>query len=228
MKISVIIATLNAARFLDEALDSITKQSRPAEEIVIVDGGSTDDTVAIAKRHPNVLLVTQSGRGLPDAWNFGLSQTSGDTIAFLDSDDRWTPSKLQLQSAILTKDSTVQGVVGHVRFFLETGAQCPNSFKPELLEGTYPAPMPGALLIRRKALDQVGLFDTRFPVACDIDWFARLRDLRMKVVTLPDLLIHKRVHQGNLSLAAVSQPSYSTELVRLLFEKRRRLFANET
>jgi glycosyltransferase involved in cell wall biosynthesis len=227
MKISVIMATLNAARFLAEALDSIARQTLPTAEIILVDGGSTDDTRAIACRYPGVRFAAQSGSGLPDAWNCGLATATGDSIAFLDSDDCWTPNKLQLQSSLLQSDLTVQAVVGHVRFFLEAGAACPRSFKPELLQGTYPAPMPGALLIRREALARVGLFDTRFPVACDIDWFARLRDLQIKLVTLPDLLIHKRVHQGNLSLATASQPTYSKELVQLLFEKRRRLAAQQ-
>jgi len=223
MKISVIMATLNAGRFLAEALDSINGQTKPPTEILLVDGGSTDDTQNIARRYPDVRLITQSGSGLPDAWNTGIAAAAGEYIAFLDSDDHWTSNKLNIQASLLNGDPFLQAVVGHVRFFLEPGCERPLGFRPELFEGTYAAPMPGALLIRREALNLVGLFDTRFPVACDIDWFSRLRDLQIKLATLPDLLIHKRIHQTNLSLTTDSKPTYSKELVQLIFEKRRRV-----
>ncbi len=225
MRISVVMATLNADRFLRTALDSIASQTLAVDELVIADGGSTDQTLQIARRHPFARIVQQSGKGLPDAWNSALAHCTGDVVAFLDSDDMWTADKIELQVRHLEENWAIEAVVGHVQFFLEEGAACPRNFKPELLNGTYPAPMPGALLIRRSACDKVGLFDTRFPIACDIDWFARLRDLQIRIATLPNLFIRKRVHQSNLSLAPSFQPGYQRELAQLLFEKRRRLAA---
>lgn len=225
MKISVVMATLDADRFLRSALDSIASQSHPVDELVIADGGSTDQTLQIAKTYPFARIVKQSGKGLPDAWNTALAHCKGDTISFLDSDDMWTADKIERQVHVLEQNPTTDAVVGHVQFFLEDGVKRPRNFKPELLNGTHPAPMPGALLIRRSALDRVGLFDTRFPIACDIDWFARLRDLEIQIATLPNLLIRKRVHESNLSLDPSFQTGYQSELARLLFEKRRRLAA---
>ena len=225
MKISVVMATLDADRFLRSALDSIAKQTHLVDELVIADGGSTDQTLQIAQEYSFARIVRQSGKGLPDAWNTALTHCKGDTIAFLDSDDMWTTDKIERQVQVLEQNQTMEAVVGHVEFFLEEGATCPRNFKPELLRGTHAASMPGALLIRRSAFDKVGLFDTRFPIACDIDWFARLRDLKIQTTTLPNLLIRKRVHQSNLSLDPSFQTGYQSELARLLFEKRRRLAA---
>ena len=222
MNISVIMAALNAERYLSEALLSIARQSPQPNEVILVEGGSQDETLRIAARNPNIRLIAQSGTGLADAWNTGVRQAQGDTLAFLDCDDIWSPEKLAQQIAVFKNTPAIDAVVGHVKFFLSAGQKRPSTFKPGLLNGTYPAPMPGALLIRRKAFEQVGWFDERFKIAPDIDWFARLRDLKLTIITLPEVLIHKRVHQTNLSLATASQSDYQTELLRLLFEKRQR------
>jgi len=216
------MATLNAGRYLQQALESIAQQTRAVHETILVDGGSTDNTREIAAAYPFVKIIEQSGKGLPGAWNCGIAKASGELIAFLDSDDQWAREKTERQLAAFEFDPELEAIIGHVRFFLEDGNKCPSHFKPELLKGTHAAPMPGALLIKRPALDRIGLFDTRFPVACDIDWFARLRDLKIKTRALPDVLINKRVHQQNLSLTPAYQASYQRELVLLLFEKRRR------
>ena len=216
------MATLNAARYIRQALDSIAAQTLPVNELVVADGGSTDGAREIILSYPFARIVEQRGKGLPDAWNCAFEQCSGDVIAFLDSDDFWTKEKIAKQVSLLSQEPSLDAVIGHVCFFLDEGAVCPKNFKPELLQGTHPAPMPGALLIRRRAFERVGLFDTRFPIACDIDWFARLRDLNVPIATLSDLLIYKRIHQTNLSLDPEFQPGYQRELARLLFEKRRR------
>lgn len=216
------MATLNASRYLREALDSISAQTLPVNELVVAEGGSTDNTREIIHSYPFARIVQQRGKGLPEAWNCAFEQCSGDVIAMLDSDDFWAKEKIAKQITLLIQKPSIDAVIGHVRFFLDEGSTCPKNFKPELLQGTHPAHMPGALLIRRSAFERVGLFDTRFPIACDIDWFARLRDLNMPIATLPDLLIYKRVHQTNLSLNPEFQKGYQLELARLLFEKRRR------
>lgn len=222
MKTSVVMATLNSGQYLQTALESIAAQTLPVHETVIVDGGSTDETIAIAQSFPFVRVIAQTGKGLPDAWNTGIKATVGDCITFLDSDDYWTPVKISLQVAALEQDPSLLAVIGHVRFFVEEGAQSPVSFKPERLIGTHAASMPGTLMVRRSIFDTLGYFDTRFPITCDIDWFARVRDLNLPLLTLPDLFMHKRVHETNLGLKSDSQPSYQRELVQLLFEKRRR------
>jgi glycosyltransferase involved in cell wall biosynthesis len=222
MKISVIMATLNVVRYIRQALESIAAQTLPVDELVVADGGSTDGSREIINSYPFARIIEQKGMGLPDAWNCAFEQCSGDVIAFLDGDDIWTQEKIAKQVALLSQEPDLDAVIGHVRFFLDTGASCPKNFKPELLQGTHPAHMPGALLVRRSAFHRIGLFDSRFPIACDIDWFARLRDLNVPMATLPHLLIYKRIHQSNLSLDPEYQSGYQRELARLLFEKRRR------
>jgi len=100
--ISVVIPAYNAAAFIVDALDSIARQSRPPDEVLVINDGSHDQThqvIAdwIARCRPGypVRLHDQSNRGLPATRNFGIRQASGEWIALLDADDVWEPDHLE-------------------------------------------------------------------------------------------------------------------------------------
>jgi hypothetical protein len=76
--------------------------------------------------------------------------------------------------------------------------------------------MPSSLLARRTVFDRIGTFDTRWPIASDIDWFARAKDSEVRVEVVADVLVEKRVHDANLSTLAGAQ--LNRELVELLRE----------
>lgn len=95
---SVVIPTYNYGRFLSRALDSVLAQTERADEIIVVDDGSTDDTRHVLARYANhVHAIHQENRGLSAARNAGIARSGGDLVAFLDSDDTWHPRKLELQ-----------------------------------------------------------------------------------------------------------------------------------
>ena len=97
-KISVIIPTYNRHVLLERAVMSVLKQTRPADEIIIIDDGSTDGTPElIPKKFPQILYYRQENKGVSAARNAGIEKSSGDWIAFLDSDDAWLPRKLEYQ-----------------------------------------------------------------------------------------------------------------------------------
>src|SRR5690606_34292957 len=108
MRISVVMAVKNAARYLRTALDSITAQTFAPAEVVLVDGASTDETAAIVSAYPIVRLIQETGRGYASAWNDGIRAAVGTHIAFLDSDDRWVPDKLQQQVDALRADQSAR------------------------------------------------------------------------------------------------------------------------
>jgi glycosyltransferase involved in cell wall biosynthesis len=214
--VTVVVPTLNAARFLRDALDSVAAQTYDAWEVVLVDGGSSDATVAIAKRYERVRITAQRGRGLADAWNCGIDAARGELIAFLDSDDRWEPGKLARQVHVLAADPGVDCVIARMQFVLEAGLSPPPGFKPELLASDHLAYMPSALLARRTVFERVGTFDTRWTIAADADWFARLKDAAVHIEVVPAVLVHKRVHEANLS--TLGRATLNRELVELLRE----------
>src|SRR5262249_52847135 len=108
MRISVIVPLFNAARYVIAAIDSILAQSRPADEILVVDDGSTDGGAeALASYGPRLRLLRQENRGPGSAVNRGLRKAGGEALAFLDADDLWTPDKLERQCAALAADRSL-------------------------------------------------------------------------------------------------------------------------
>ncbi|WP_181699024.1 glycosyltransferase [Chthonobacter albigriseus] len=114
--ISVAMATFNGARFIDEQLDSLARQTLPPDELVVSDDGSTDDTLAIvqafAARAAFPVRVVHNERRLGFADNFlgAFARCSGDVIALCDQDDVWLPHKLERLNAAFA-DPAVAGVV---------------------------------------------------------------------------------------------------------------------
>lgn len=97
-RVSVVIPAYNAARFLEETLDSVLVQTCPPDEILVVDDGSTDETASLASQYiPAVDVISQANAGESAARNLGLKRASGDWIAWLDADDVWEPTKLEAQ-----------------------------------------------------------------------------------------------------------------------------------
>ncbi|AHK79781.1 glycosyltransferase [Ectothiorhodospira haloalkaliphila] len=96
--VSVVIPTHNAERFIGEAIDSALDQDYPHKEIIVVDDGSTDQTLDIARSYQDrITLIAQANQGAAVARNAGLDAAQGEFIAFLDSDDLWLPGKLTAQ-----------------------------------------------------------------------------------------------------------------------------------
>jgi glycosyltransferase involved in cell wall biosynthesis len=216
LRITVVMAVKNAAAYLADALDSIAAQTRAPHEVILVDGRSTDGTHAIAARYPGVRVIQESRRGYASAWNDGIRASTGDAIALLDSDDRWVPEKLEWQTNALTADPDADAVIGHVTFFAEPGRTLPPSFRPELLDRPHVGYVPGALLVRRRVFDTVGLFEPDWVVANDVDWFARLKDHGARVIVLPQVVLDKRVHDGNLSYLSARTSIINTEIIQAL------------
>lgn len=214
--VTVVIATKNAAAYLSEALDSVAAQTYQHYEIVIVDGQSTDATGQIARTYAKVRFTTETGSGFASAWNDGIARAQGALIALLDSDDRWPAAAMEKRVDYLVAHPEAEGVVGRVKFFLAPGARPPRAFRAGLLEGDHLAYMPGALLARRSLFEKVGGFSSEWAMASDIDWFARLKDSGCSLGTIPDVVIHKRMHDSNLSLGRISADVLNPELLRLL------------
>jgi glycosyltransferase involved in cell wall biosynthesis len=96
MKISVIIPAYNAVATLPVAIQSVLDQVESPHEIILVDDGSTDDTSILLRNYPLIRYIFQSNNGPSSARNRGVSVSTGDYIAFLDSDDYWHPDHLLL------------------------------------------------------------------------------------------------------------------------------------
>jgi glycosyltransferase involved in cell wall biosynthesis len=98
MKIAAIIPTYNHGRYISTAVQSVLSQTRPLDDVIVVDDGSTDDTrVRLEAFGSRVRYVRQGNRGLSAARNTGIRATHCEWLAFLDADDWWLPDKVRLQ-----------------------------------------------------------------------------------------------------------------------------------
>jgi glycosyltransferase involved in cell wall biosynthesis len=198
--VSIIVAMRNSAAHVRAALDSIAAQSVADYEVIVVDGASVDDGPAIARSYPRTVCLQQPGSGLANAWNCGIVAARAPFIAFLDSDDLWTPAVLETHLATFGRESAVEHVCGRTEFFLEPGQQLPRGFRPELLQGSHLALMTGSSMIRRAAVERLGPFDEGMRIAFDIAWLMRLRKTSI-ARTVDAVFLRKRLHADSLGQA---------------------------
>src|ERR1041384_1150436 len=100
--VSVVIPAYNAAAYLPDAINSVLSQTRPADEVIVVDDGSKDSTGELAESYGDkVFCVRQSNSGVVAARARGIQAAQGDWIAFLDADDVWYTHKLEAQLDLL-------------------------------------------------------------------------------------------------------------------------------
>jgi len=103
--VSVVVPAFNAAGTIHETLQSVSQQTHPHLDVIVVDDGSTDETAAIARRHslndPRVRVISRPNEGVASARNEGIRASRGEFIAFIDADDLWHPTKIAKQLAAL-------------------------------------------------------------------------------------------------------------------------------
>jgi glycosyltransferase involved in cell wall biosynthesis len=202
--ISVIIPVFNRAQYIGEAISSVLGQIRASlqpqiQEIIIADDGSTDNSLEIAQGFgPLIRCVSQPNQGAAAARNLGIQTATGDLLAFLDSDDRWSPHKLQQQSERLMHQLDLDFVLGHVHQFIspELPAEAQTRFR--VPANTMPGYHVGAMLIRRESFLKVGYFDPTLRVGEFVQWYDQAQALGLKHHMLSDVVMERRLHQENL------------------------------
>lgn len=164
-------------------------------------------------RHTHRLKLSIRMAAGSHAWNCGIDIARGEAIAFLDGDDIWPPYSLAVRVQRLLKYPDLDCIIGRVKFFLQEGHPIPRGFRPELLEGSRVAYMPGTAMIRRSVFDALGKFDENWRIVNDLAWFAKLRNSEARIDFVDDVLLRKRIHSSNLSNVAAAMPMYREELL---------------
>ncbi len=206
---SVIIPVYNRSEQVRRAIESVRQQTVAPREIIVVDDGSTDGVAdAVRSEHPEVKILTWfDNRGVSAARNRGMAESQGQWIAFLDSDDVWLPSKLQVQSEWLESHSDLS--ICHCDEIWIRNEVRVNPGKRHKKRGgwiyEYCLPLcvisPSAVLIHRRVFSQVGVFDESLPVCEDYDLWLRMTCLfEVGYVNRP-LLIKYGGHSDQLSKA---------------------------
>lgn len=197
--VSALCAVYDGARYLRAALASAMAQTRPAEEIIVVDDGSRDESAAIADAMPGVRVIREAHAGVAATRNKALAHARGDLVAWLDADDLWTPDKLAVQVAYLDAHPDVGMTFTHQRLFFEPGTARPYWVRDEMIGQDSPIIGTCSMVVRRHLFERVGGFDGAKTPSDDTDWVLRARDVGIAHVVQPETLLFRRVHPSNIS-----------------------------
>lgn len=199
-RITAIIVVRNGERFLADALQSIAQQTRPPDELLVIDGQSTDRTAQIAQSFPGVRYLLQPDLGIANARNLAIAAATGEFLAFLDADDFWTADKLAVQMTYMLEHPTFMYTTTWLNHFYDPGCLSRPGYRPESFAQGIEGRFPGTMLARRVVFEQVGLFNPAFALASEVDWFARAQDAGIPSAVIETVLLHKRLHAHNNSI----------------------------
>lgn len=215
--VSVVMPAYNAEATIEQAMDSVWAQAYPHVELLVVDDGSSDSTVALVQQAQiegrPVQLWQQANQGPAVARNLALRHVRGDLIAFLDADDVWLPGKLQAQVAYLQAHPETDVVFGRFERW-EADAQGRFDTPP-----TEVQPQPGltqpsgslyadllldsvvhiiTALVRKRVLDRVGVFDTTLFTGEDYDFWLRV-SWQHRIDQLAQTVAWYRIHPASVT-----------------------------
>jgi len=206
--ISVVIPAYNVATTIGPALDSVVSQTRPVNEIVIVDDGSTDDTVSVIQSLQAslpIVLIQQANQGAGAARNRALSAARFSYVAFLDADDEWLPEHIERSVAAL--ESGGHMLVAHNEWIVDNGREqlndCARRFNEDrdpyitLYRKGYIST--STVVARRQDILASGGFDESLRNAQDFDlWLSVLRDRSKSFLVFDDVLARYHIVAGSI------------------------------
>lgn len=189
-QISAIIPLYNCPQFIGEAVHSILEQTLPAFEIIVVDDGSTDNSLAAVPQHPKIRLIPRPHAGLAATLNHGVSCALGSILTFLDNDDRWLPTKLEQQVAQLRSEAKPDLIFCQARVFHDGDR---HYREHDAINGVSKSGM----MLRRSVFDQIGPFPEAANQHDFIGWYARAKELGLSTTIVPEILYERRIHDQN-------------------------------
>ena len=214
-RVSAVIPAYNAGAFISRAIESVLAQTRRADEIIVVDDGSTDNTAEqVQKYGDQVRYIYQENAGASAARNTGIKAAQYEWIAFLDGDDEWLPDYLKLQIELLRRNPNLKWTMANYdRCLCDEQRRSPH-FDPDkarnLLEGkdyfddyfdAFTAEVCGCtdtMVVRRDVIEEAGLFRDGLPNAQDTDMWFRLAMRCPQVGYIPQPIAVYHLHKTGI------------------------------
>jgi len=216
VKFSIITAVYNRQATIKQALESVGRQSYTDVEHIVVDGVSTDDTLAIVNAHdnPDLRVISEADDGIYDALNKGISAATGDIIGIMHSDDFFTHDDVLANVAKCFEQTGAQAVYGDLEY---VSARDPARVVRHWRSGDYDRrklkrgwmPPHPALFVRSDVCARHGNYDTSYQIAADYDAILRwLWKGNISVAYVPEVLVKMRVGgESNRSLERIMKKS---------------------
>ena len=223
-KISIVTPSFNQAEFLERTIRSVLDQEYPNLEYIVIDGGSSDDSVDIIRRYETRLTywVSEKDCGQAHAINKGLQRATGEWVGWQNSDDIYYPGAFEALARLVRRKKVLEVVVGDVNLIDERDKV--------LRDMRYVRPTYGALVAegmvltnqaafwRRSLHAQVGWMDEALHYGFDYEWFLRLLQATSRTAHISDLLGALRMHGATKT--ALQQPSFAKEYEKILLGRK--------
>lgn len=216
MKISIITSVYNNQETVKDAIESVISQTYENVEHVIVDGGSSDETVSIVKSYGDKIskFISEKDKGIYDGLNKGVKLATGHVVAFLHSDDIYASSTILEDIAeVFQSDEHLDAVYGDLVYTpKDDTSKVLRYWKSKDFDETLLAkgwmPAHPTLFLKREVYEKYGGFDLSFKIAGDYDFMLRVLSAGIKVRYIPKVLYKMRVGgESNKSIKNIIQKS---------------------
>lgn len=214
--VSVVTPVYNGEAFLRETLESIFAQDYEPFEVIVVDDGSTDGSGAIARSYPAARYIRQHNQGPAAARNAGIAAARGEFLAFVDADDVVLPHKLAVQVGYLLEHPEVGVTLGQQEWI-----DPPPRQGRDLAWGNANGVQPTSIVLRKSTMVEIGCFDPATTPTDDFDVLIRLRECGHQIAVLPESVMRRRYHGGNLVLGRGVDPTLPVRLIKAKLDRER-------
>lgn len=205
MKITVVTPSYNQGKFIKRTIESVLSQDIQDLEYIVMDGGSTDETVEILKSYGNrITWKSEKDKGQTDAVNKGIKMASGDIIGWLNSDDIYYPGAITKVMEVFEEHPEINVVYGNANHIREDDSfieeYYTEDFDYERLKDICFICQP-SLFFRKKLVDEYGYLDDKLQYCMDYDYWLRLGKGE-KFYRLNELIAGSRLYDDNKTLGA--------------------------
>lgn len=191
-KFSIITAVYNGGKFLEKSIQSIINQSYDNYEYIIIDGGSTDNTIDIIKKYNDKIdyWVSENDKGIGDAWNKGIQRARGKIIGLLNAGDEYERNNLEIVSNMIFEEDAII-TYGKTIFTDNDGNVKSTSNNKMFHHSFYTSIYRGfgfyhtTCFVTKKVYELVGLFDDKISIAVDVDFLIRAYLSKVKFIQIP-------------------------------------------
>ncbi|MBU2529227.1 glycosyltransferase [bacterium] len=210
-KVSIITSSYNQGHFIEKTILSVLKQNCPNIEHIVIDGGSTDNTLEILEKYPHLVWLSEPDKGQADAVNKGLKIATGEIIGWLNSDDVYLENAVSTAVKMFKEYPNVSVVYGDC-YYIDEKDQVIRKFisgefnLTRLLNCGYCYIPPMSTFIKSKVFDKLeGPVNTNLKYCMDYDLFIRIAKAGFKFQYIPEFLSNFRRSQSNTTTVNISK-----------------------